>query len=254
MGAMAAGVEWLLVVDNSQVQLRDHVPETLRLVEDQAHLLKAPHPETRPDVCRVFAAGGLMRCRELLRGISLLEAAGLDIPAGILYRQHWETWLVSVYVLLRGEEALSEIGADYVKNTRLLTKELKLELEHVPDKEEGASRLNFHQIAQDLGPLLVEAGDAWGGDAGIMAYNVTYRVQSQYAVHVGLSTIRPHIRIEDQWWSVELNPPPPFDGHGQFAAIYTLHLAKYVFNRFGIATIAVEAAMDELHQYLKNTA
>ena len=195
-----------------------------------------------------------MRCRELLRGIRRLEAAGLDIPAGILYRQHWETWLVSLYVLLGGEDALSEIGSDYVKNTRLLNEELNLGLEHVPDKEEGASRLNIHQIAQKLGPMLVEAGDGWGGDAGVMAYNVTYRVQSQYAVHVGLSTIRPHIRIEDESWSVELNPPAPFDGNGPFAAIYTLHLAKYVFNCFGIATVAVEAAMDELHQDLKSTA
>lgn len=151
MGAMAVGVEWLLVVDNNEVQLQDRISETLRLVEAQAHLLKAPHPKTGPDVCRVFAAGGLMRCRELLRGIRLLEAAGLDLPAGILYRQHWETWLVSLYVLLRGEDALSEIAGDYVKNTRLLNKELKLELENVPDKEEGASRLNIHQIARCLG-------------------------------------------------------------------------------------------------------
>ena len=225
-----------------------YIRETLRLVEEQANSL-----ETRPpDECRQLAAAGLMRCCELLRGIRVLEDASLDLPAGILHRQHWETWLVSLSFLLRCEETLREIGGDYVMRTCLLNEKLNLGSEHVPDREEGAKKLNYYQIAKKVGPLLVEAGEAGDVDATVMGYNATYRVQSQFAVHVGLSTLRPYIHMGDGSWSIEPNPPAPFDDNSQFAALYTLHLAKYVFGRFDIATDAVEAAMDELHQLVRS--
>lgn len=241
-----------LEVHNYKVQVRNHIRETLRVVEEKADLLKTRPPETPLDRCRMFAAGGLMRCCELLNGIRILEDASLHVPAGILHRQHWETWLVSLYVLLRGEEALSEICGDYVVNTRRLSKSLGLEAEHVSDWKEGAKRLNYYQLAEALGPLLIQAGETCEATAAVMGYSATYRVQSQFSVHAGLSTIRPYIRIGDESSSVETNPPAPLDGNGQFAALYTLHLARYVFERFGIPTDAVEKAMDELNHLAKS--
>lgn len=191
-----------------------------------------------------------MRCCALLRGMSLLEDASLDVPAGILYRQHWETWLVSLYVLLRGKEALPEIEADHVMYTRILGKKFGLGPEHLPDPEEEARKLKIHDLAKKIGPLLVEAGVDEAADLGVMGYDGVYRIQSNYAVHAGLSTIILHLRIRDGLCSVEPNPPAPFDDNSQFAAFYTLHLAKYVFERFGIATGTVEAAIDELHEHI----
>ena len=194
-----------------------------------------------------------MRCCQLLRGMRHLEDASLHIPAGILRRQHWETWLVSLYVLLQGEEALDEISGDYVKHVRILSEKLGVRPEHVPDLDEEARKLNIHNLAQRIGPLLVKAGDAEGADMGVKRYDGIYRVQSQYAVHAGLSTVLPHIRIKEESWAVERNPPHPFDHeHSQHAAIYTLHLAKYVFKCFGIETAAVEAAKEELDQYVRS--
>ena len=189
-----------------------------------------------------------MHCCQLLRGMRLLEDDGLDVLAGILRRQHWETWLVSLYILLQSKKALLEIGADYVKHIRILSEKFDLEPEHVPDSKEKGRKLRIYDLAERIGPLLVEAGEARDADAGVKEYDGVYRVQSQFAVHAGLSTIRPHIRIRDESWSLEPNPPAPFDDNSQFAAIYTLHLAKYVFERFGLATDAVEAAMDELYE------
>ncbi len=160
--------------------------------------------------------------------------------------------MVSLYVLLRGEEALSEIGDDYAVNTDNLNKGLDLRLEHVPDREDGASRLKINQLAQKIGPLLVEAGEAGDTDMAVKGYNATYRVQSQYAVHAGLSTMARFIRLGEWSSSVEPNPPAPFYGNSQFAALYTLHLAKYVFKRFEIPTDAVEAAWDDLHQFVQS--
>lgn len=193
-----------------------------------------------------------MRCCELLRGMRLLENASLYMSAGILRRQHWETWLVSLYVLLKGEEALPEIGGDYVKHTRILIRNLDLKPEHVPDQEEEARNLNVCELAKRIEPLLFEAGDAGAADAGVKRYDGVYRVQSQYAVHVGVSTIRPYLRIRDESWSVKRNAPTLFDDNSQYAAIDTLHLAKYVFERFGIATEAVESAMDEIDRYVRS--
>lgn len=120
--------------------------------------------------------------------------------------------------------------------------------EHV-DPDEEARKLEIYALAERIGPLLVEAGEAGSADMGVQGYDGVYRVQSQYAVHAGLSTMTRHIRIKDEPWSVEPNPPPPFDDDkSQYAAIYTLQLAKYVFERFEIATGGIEAAMDELLQ------
>ena len=192
-----------------------------------------------------------MRCCQLLRGMRLLEDASLAVPAGILYRQLWETWLVSLYVLLEGEEALHEIGCDYVKHVRILGEKFDVDPEHV-DPDEEARKLKIYDLAEKIGPLLVKASGAGDADMGVKRYDGVYRVQSQYAVHAGLSTISRHIQIKDESWSVEPNPPHPIDDDkSQHAAIYTLHLTKYVFECFGIATDAVREAKDELDQHVR---
>ena len=54
-----------------------------------------------------------MRCCALLKGILVLDEARMPALAGILARQHWEAWLVSLYVLLAGGEALRSRGWDF---------------------------------------------------------------------------------------------------------------------------------------------
>ena len=137
-----------------------------------------------------------MRCCELLHGMCVLEDASLDVAAGILHRQLWETWVVSLYVLFRCRETLSEIADDYAVRTRLLNEKLNLGSKHVPNPKKGARRLNYEQIAKKVGPLLADAGEAGSVDAALIAYAATYRVQSQYAVHAGLSTLRP---VHTRW-------------------------------------------------------
>ena len=220
---------------------RDQIREVLRLVERQADSLKT----TPPDPCRQFAAAGLMHCCGLLRGICVLDDANLGALAGILERQHWETWLVSLHILLRGDDALHEIVGDYVLHTRRLNKALDLGTAYDSDWEGPVKKLNFWQLAERLGPLLIQAGET--GDAtAAMGYNATYRVQSLFAVHAGLATFRAYIRDGETSWAVAPTPSALLQDSGQTAARYTLHLAKYVFDRFGIATNEVEEIWDEL--------
>ena len=245
--APANGAEESLEEYNNKVKLRDHIRETLRLVEDQAGLLET----TPPNKCHQFAAGGLMRCHALLRGICVLEDASLGALAGMLERQLWETWLISLHVLLRGKEALDEVQGADVFHKRRLAKRLNLRPEYQPEWTGPVGKLNHWQLAEDLGPLLDEAGETGGVTTGILAYDVTYRVQSLFSVHAGIATIRPYIRFGQRSWSVEPNPSAPFDDIGLVPALYTLHLANYVFKRFGIATDAVEAAYDDLQAFAK---
>jgi hypothetical protein len=51
-----------------------------------------------------------------------LERAGLAVLATELARQHWETWLVSLYVLLGGDAALEEMAGDDIRCKRKLAR------------------------------------------------------------------------------------------------------------------------------------
>ncbi len=128
---------------------------------------------------------------------------------GILERQHRETWLVSLHVLLRGDEALHEVAGDGVFYKRLLAERLDLKFAYHPDWEGRVAKLNINQLAETLGPLLIRAGET--GDAtAVSGYDVTYRVQSLFAVHVGVATIGAYMRYGEVSWSVEPNPPASF--------------------------------------------
>ena len=68
-----------------------------------------------------FAAAGLMRCCRLLNGIFVLYEARMPELAGILARQLWEAWVVSLYVLLAKDEAMKVIdGDDFYRKSRIV--------------------------------------------------------------------------------------------------------------------------------------
>ena len=68
-----------------------------------------------------FAAAGLMRCCRLLNGIFVLYGARMPELAGILARQLWEAWVVSLYVLLDKDEAMKVIdGDDFYWKSRIV--------------------------------------------------------------------------------------------------------------------------------------
>ncbi len=189
-----------------------------------------------------------MRCGALLRGICVLEDASLGALVGILERQLWETWLVSLHVLLRGDEALREVAGDDIFYKRDLTKHFESGAAYQPDWEGRVAKLNYKQLAERLEPLLIQAGEPVDIPP-VMGYVATYRVQSLFAMHAGLATIGRYLRYGETSWSVDPTPPAPFDDNGLTPALYTLHLAKYVFKHFRIATDAVEATWDELIAY-----
>lgn len=151
----------------------------------------APSFEVEPEeAARLFAAAGLMRCCALLRGIRLLEKAELGPVPGILERQHWETWLLSLHLLFRGEGALLELGADDIYWKRPLLKKFVPDRGYHEDWENRIAKLNYKKLADDLKALLVAAGES-GNPDGSIGYDLTYKIQSTFSLHSNLSTLSP---------------------------------------------------------------
>jgi hypothetical protein len=225
------------------MSLRTSVERLLDVLRDLAPLLESPpHRDYLP---RQFAAAGLMRCGALLRGICVLQDADLGPVTGILERQHWETCLVSLHVVLRGQEALKELAGDDIHYKRLLSKELALGLKYQDDWDDAIGKLNVKKLADALGPLLVAAEEP-GDPDGRTAYNVVYRVQSLFAVHANVATIHSYMSHWNYGMGVVLKPPAPFPRPTQTPALSTIHLAGYVLKAFARQDGRLDAIWDDI--------
>ncbi len=181
-----------------------------------------------------FAAAGLMRCCALLKGILVLDEAGMPALARILARQHWETWLVSLYVHLAGDEALQVIASDDIYWKRRLSKALRLERDdYQPDWPRRLAKLNYTELHKQVLTLLRER-EAVDGPAGITSLDVTYRYESLASVHANLTTIGGHLVYGDDEWAVSVDSSQKPDDVAVTPVLHTVHLAQYVFNEFGL--------------------
>lgn len=198
---------------------------------------------------RQLAAAGLMRCCALLRAVRLLEESGLGVIAGVLERAHWETWLVSLHVLLGGEEAIQKIAGDDIYWKRVLAKKFDLGAYH-DDWKGKVEKLNVWKLSEDLKPLMIAAGEE-GNPDGTTAYDITFRVQSLFAAHACLSSFGHFMDYGDKEWRVVAEPPPQFPVPAPTPALNTAHLARYVFKAFGLAEKDLEQIGDELLEMVK---
>jgi len=186
-----------------------------------------------------------MRCCVLLKGITTLEAAGLSALAGILARQHWETWLVSLYVLLAGDEALQVVAGDDIYWKRRLSKGLRLEREYHPDWAGKIAKLNYKALSERVLDLLRER-EPVEGPKGVTGYDVTYGYQSLFSLHANLATIGGHLVYGDEEWSVALESPDPPSDVAVTPVLHTVHLAQYVFEEFGLDGDAMDPLVADL--------
>jgi hypothetical protein len=188
-----------------------------------------------------------MRSCSLLKGMLILDKAGLSELTGILARQHWETWLVSLYALLGGEEAISAVAADNVYWRRKLENSLKLEPNHQSNWPGSVVKLNYRALSDRVLKLLEERGEPTAGPVpGVTGYDVTYSFQSTMSLHANVSTITPHIAYKPDAWTVTTDAPPPLSDQLLTPVLHTVHLAQHAFKEFGIAADALEAVANEL--------
>ena len=195
-------------------------------------------------LAKSFAAAGLMRSCALLRGMLVLDDAGLSELTGILARQHWETWLVSLYALLGGEEAIRAVAADNVYWRRKLETSLKLEPTQQSKWPGSVVKLNYKALSACVLKLLEDRGEPKAGP--VTGYDITYSFQSTLSLHANVSTITPHIAYGPDAWSVTADAPPPLSDQLLTPVLHTVHLAQYAFKEFGLAADALEAVAKEL--------
>jgi hypothetical protein len=220
----------------------DRAKKIIAAIEARAPLL-ASKPE---QVSRHFAAAGLLRCCVLLRGILVLRDANLPNLGHILARQHWETWLLSFHALMRGHEAMQQIGADDVYWRRQLAKKLELGIDYEPDWSGKEQKLNYWKLANQLPDVLKEAGEP-EVQAGMNPYTIAYAVPSLFAVHANLATVSAHIIYGDDAWSITSSPAEALPDPAVAPTLHTAHLARYVLKEFGVSDDGgVEVIGDEV--------
>ena len=206
-----------------------------------------------PQLAKQFAAAGLMRCCALLKGILVLDEARMPALAGILTRLHWETWVVSLYVLLDGDKALQVIAGDDINWKRILSRELRLERElererdayYQQDWTGKPAKLNVKDLHDRLLELLRER-ESVDGPAGVTGYDVTYRYESLVSSHANLMTIGEHLVYGDDEWAVSVDSSKTPDDVAATPVLYTSHLAQHVFKEFGLDGDAMSSFVADL--------
>ena len=218
-----------------------------------------------PREAEQFAAAGLMRCCALLKGILVLDEARMPALAGILVRQHWEAWLVSLYVLLVGDKALKVLADDvkYWKShlpeplrddfehwmQQLIPKPFRLEGDHQhPDSVKEPRKLldclAMHKIVIDL---LRKRGESVDSPTGATAYDVTYRWESLVASHANLPTIARHlVDVDDGGLAVSVDASAMQGDAIGGPVLYTNDLAQRVFEKFGLDGAAMNSFVADL--------
>ena len=195
-----------------------------------------------------FAAAGLMRCCAVLKGILVLDEAKMPELAGMLVRQHWETWLVSLYVLLGGDKALEEIRDDHIQRSHQLCKSLRMEGDHHhPDSVKNQKKLNSWERHKRVIELLREQGESVDGPAGVTGYDVIYRSESLFSTHANVFTIGRHLVFGDDEWVVSVDSSETRgDDIVSAPVIHTSYLAQRVFKEFGLDGDAMSSFVADL--------
>ena len=202
-----------------------------------------------PRLAEQFAAAGLMRCCALLKGILVLDEARMPALAGVLARLHWETWVVSLYVLLDGDKALQVIAGDNIHWKRSLDRGLRLEREQDAHYQQDWTvkivKLKYKDLHDRLLELLRER-ESVDGPAGVTGYDVTYRYESLVSSHANLTTIGEHLVCGDDEWAVSVDSSKTPDDVAVTPVLYTVHLAHYVFKEFGLNGDAMDPFVADL--------
>jgi hypothetical protein len=223
-----------------------------------------------------MAAAGLARCRALLEAMCVLIEAGRADTIGVLLRSLFEVWLVSLYVLLKGdlEDAgvLEEMAAEEWKRSKAMfdcvgapqnVKDHLEEWRKELDVSGAKPRPNLEAIAQQLTKLL--PADSSGKAPNVQStYDIIYRAESQYSAHpsVGLLLRYHSWDPKEERDAVVLNPGPPFSRQELVGLHLTLYLAFRVFGAFGIVTderledldVKVGNEMEELNRRVAESA
>ena len=171
------------------------------------------------------------RSRRLLAGIMALAGGGLEDICGVLIRALYESWLVGLYALLGGPDALERLLAQQDRHLRPIRAVLGDE-----SGDEGR-QLPVEQLARRVSTLMDQRGMP-NPQFAIQGYETLYRWESYRNIHGGLGSIEGHIvRYEDR---VEVKRERPDDDDNVRHRVFTA-IAIYLS---GAQIVSIEAGWE----------
>jgi hypothetical protein len=186
-------------------------------------------------------------------GLDLLRKnAAVDLMGGIL-RICFEAWLYGMWVLLSGEDAVAKLNVSYLRANNILIEKAELDLDTHELDDDARFPPPVEQIAQAVGGLLVDAGDA-GGSELLWSYHLVYRHESARGIHGGIAAVVDHLQEQPGLFTVSATRQESGDGAGLllWAGILLGVLARHVFLRFGVGVDDLDSLSRPLWDELPN--
>jgi hypothetical protein len=147
------------------------------------------------------------RSRRLMMGlVTLVESDHDDVIGGML-RTLYETWLVGIYALLGGDEALQRLLAQRDKQQEMFAKVLGEPIDELSDGQ----TLGVEVLAGKVTTLL-ESDSHENAQFARAAYTFFYRFESYRSTHGGLGSIIGHIDEDENSRTILERRPEDDDG------------------------------------------
>jgi len=214
----------------------------LLAMADEAVAATAGDIELPPDPYGMpleVAQAAVARTRQLLSGIVALLRAGLPDVCGVLIRPLYECWLVGLYGLLGGPDALERLVAQQDRHLKPILAELG-----DPTGDPGQP-IPVEQLAQAVATLLESSGTP-NAQFSVGAYKTLYRMGSYRSTHGGLGSIEGH--IDRRPTGTVILPQRPDD---DWSMRHSVFVAVAIFIS-GAQVVAIEAGRD--HERLDRLA
>jgi hypothetical protein len=181
-----------IAVDSGREELLIAVEQLLAIVWE-----RCANWRFRENVNRAVATAGMARAADLLHEALRLAKVPPSVGANILVRAAFEAWLVGVWALFGGDDAVLGIEKERVRNEKILASSNELpaktinyiecqrvDIARLADELLGSgapSSVKYDQMARALTPLVKErTGEA--ADMSVV-YNLLYRAHSTNDAH-----------------------------------------------------------------------
>lgn len=205
-----------------------------------------------------FSAMALARMNRLVAAMCLLSDQGFPDVVKTLGRSALETYVLGLYSLHGGQEALEQIQGDHVRSSRLTDLPDEVpgvgDVSHRFDGWEGpADRINWEDLIKNTLPRLL--AEAEGEDAekfGKMLYDQAYRAGSMLGTHAGVGTIGGHGKVQEGIRLVREVAHTVDDGTGDIVS-GGAQLAMLTCRVFLVFGIGIDRAVELFSEIVEDT-
>ncbi len=236
----------LRMIANLQAKIEAILVLRQFIAQAAPQMIRPDDPRVRGDI---LGAATLMRANRLGWAMSELFLNNVHDVVALPFRPIFELWNFGLLHLLAPErttEHFDDFVRDLEKSERLAGSDVPFNL----TKGDRKGSVSAEELARRVSSALKDAQDPYF-EAPINNYNWIYRRESMKSIHSGYMTIWNYHRREEQDVLTVL-PAAINNGSGAFELILSwtmiVHLARYVFGRFGLSTDELDEVAGPLTQ------